>query len=272
MMVALNSMKLYDCGVRTVILLSLCANQVVCDTVDPSSSVWVAGASRVRNLTRIRYETESLGNAIDHSFDLQEQDAAEMNRVFIDLQSVSMQSPSSDPYDPTHVDTRNNTVWAFMSVIMLPPISCESMNKVASLFDTGLLRVNPEVLWMKSTTRRVGSDVCDDGVCPCAKERSGTARYTTRVLELETLCDTNRLALPMDTEFPFVYDSRTAMPFPNKKKRGRLLDEDEVISHFISIAESVFLRFVDSASVNSSTLISNSVMRLSSSSSIDRQV
>jgi hypothetical protein len=74
----------------------------------------------------------------------------------------------------------------------------------------------------------------------------------------------------METEFPFVYDSRTSMPFP--KKKGRLLDEDEVISHFVLLAESVFLRFADSASTNSSTLISSSAMRLSNSVSIDRQV
>lgn len=260
-------MTLFYGVVRPILfVISLYVNHVICDTVDLSSSVWVAGGSRVRNLTRIRYE--SLEDAIDHSFDSQEQGAAEINRVFIDLQPVVMQS--DNPYVSTYANPRNKTVWAFMSVIIIPPVSCESMNKVASLFDAGLLHVNSEVQWMKSTTRRVGSDVCDDGVCPCAKERSGTARYTTRVLELETLCDTNRLALPVETEFPFVYDSRTSMPF--LKKKGRLLDEDEVISHFVLLAESVFLRFADSASTNSSTLISSSAMRLSNSVSIDRQV
>lgn len=268
MMVALSAMKRYSCGVCTVLLVSLCVKQVMCDTADLSLSVWVTGASRVRGLNRIR--DESLEDAIDHSFDVQEHGAAERNRVFIDLQPVVMQSQGVDPCVLTYANSRNKTVWAFMSVIIVPPVSCKSMNKVASLFDAGLLHANSEVVWMKSTTRRVGSDVCNDGVCPCTKERSGTARYTTRVLELETVCETNRLALPTDDEFPFAYDSRTAMPFP--KKKGRLLDEDEVVSHFVLLAESVFLRFADSASINSSTLISNSAMRLSNSVSIDRQV
>jgi hypothetical protein len=272
-MVAWNSMKLYGCEVRHI-LLPLFVNHVMCETVDVSSSVWVPGALRIRNLTRIRYETESLENAIDHSFDSQEQGVTEINRGFIDLQPALMQTSNLNTYFPTYANTpmRNKTVWAFMSVIIIPPISCESVNKVASLFDAGLRRVNSDVPWVRSTARRVGSDVCDDGVCPCTTERSGTARYTTRVLELETLCETNRLALPMDNEFPFVYDSRTAMPFPNKKKRGRLLDEDQVISHFRLMAASIFLRFVDPASINSSTLISSSVMRFSNSVSIDRHV
>ncbi len=222
-MVAWDLMKLYDCRVCNI-LLSLFMNHVICDTIDVSTSVWVAGASRFRNLTRVRYEADSLENAIDHSFDNQEQGATEINRGFIDLQPAFMQSSNQNTYSPTYANTpmRNKTLWAFMSVIIIPPISCESVNKVASLFDAGLLHVNSEVRWVKSTARRVGSDVCDDGVCLCTKERSGTARYTTRVLELETLCEANRLALPMENEFPFVYDSRTAMPFPNKKKRGRL--------------------------------------------------
>ena len=232
-----------------ILLLFLLVGYVACDPLLPSA--W-SGTLLVRNLTRVRYDG-GMEDEMDRSFDSEEQPPPQIKRRFIDLLPVS----SLDADAASVGDGRNKTAWAFMAVVIIPPLSCESMNKVACLFDVSLQHANPEVQWVGSTAVRFGSDACEDGVCPCTKEGSTTARYATRVLELETLCGINRLALPADDEFPFVYDARTAVSYPKRKKRGRRLDvggDDDVISHLMSMAESVFLLFT--ASVNSSTLVS----------------
>ena len=264
-------MKSYDCRFSVILLASL----VGCDVVELLSSVWVPGDVRIRNLTRVVYHGfDGLDDAIDHSFDTaDDQRAIQVKRNFIDLQPAFMRQPHSALNSSVLANMQNETAWAFMSVIIIPPISCESMMKVAYLFDTGLRHANPDARQVESTARRIGSDACgENGVCPCIDERIGTARYTTRVLELETLCEVRRLALPVEDEFPFVYDSRTAMPYPGRKKRGRILDEGEGVGHFMVLAESIFRRFVEADSSNSSTLISSSAMRLSNSTSVDLHV
>ena len=106
-----------------------------------------------------------------------------------------------------------------------------------------------------------------------AREMSELERALALLTAIDAKVSSIAAALPADDEFPFVYDARTAVSYPKRKKRGRRLDvggDDDVISHLMSMAESVFLLFT--ASVNSSTLVSNSALRLSNSLSIDRHV
>jgi hypothetical protein len=138
--------------------------------------------------------------------------------------------------------------WVFMSVIMLPPLSCGSIAMVPRAFDDALLRANPDVevaAAPRSEARRLGSRACVAGACPCAD--TGGDEHATIVLEVETRCGVARLALPSDDEFLFVYDART-----DPSRRYGLLP---------SFADYVLLRLVDTASVSSLTLASSSAMR-----------
>jgi hypothetical protein len=132
---------------------------------------------------------------------------------------------------------------------MLPPLSCGSVARVPRVFDYALLRANPDVGGViQSEARRLGSEVCAGGACPCV-DKGG--KYTTTVLEIETRCGVDRLALPSDDEFLFVYDARTDASRRSGAVYGRLS----------SFADYVLLRFVDTASVSSLTFASNSAMR-----------
>ena len=137
-------------------------------------------------------------SAIDHAFDGRV--VATANRKFIDLQPI---------YTDLHADDAgNSSTWAFMAVIIIPSLSCESVNGVAALFNDAMLGANPDAGWMYSFSRRFGSSVCADGGCPCVD----MSVYSTGVLEVETRCGNSRLALPLDDEFQFAYDARTDMP------------------------------------------------------------
>jgi hypothetical protein len=140
-----------------------------------------------------------------------------------------------------------DATWVFMSVIMLPPLSCGSIAMVPRAFDDALLRANPDVEAIRSEARRLGSKACVAGACPCADHNSGAGGYATIVLEVETRCGAARLALPSDDEFLFVYDARTDV-----SRRYGLLP---------SVADYVLLRLVDTASVSSLTFASSSAMR-----------
>jgi hypothetical protein len=158
--------------------------------------------------------------------------SSQSNRKCIDLQPLA---------------NTTYAAWVFMSVIMLPPLSCGSVAMVPRAFDDALLRANPDAV-VRSEARRLGSAACVAGACPCA-ENGGV--YSTIVLVIETRCGVARLALPTDDEFLFVYDARTDMSRRSGAAYGLLP----------SFADYVLLRLVDTASVSSLTFASSSAMR-----------
>ncbi len=150
-----------------------------------------------------------LSSIIDATFD----DFHEENGPAVQRKTIGLR-PMNQPANET-------SRWAFNTVIMVPSMSCVLMGKVVDVFDGALKHANPKVN-VKSTGRRFESSVCQAGVCPCAETKVG---YDTRVLEIETMCDTDRLFLPLCDEFPFEFDSRSDVPLPFKKRnyRGRLM-------------------------------------------------
>ena len=170
--------------------------------------------------------------------------------MYIDLTPVVVGSPFVN--SSSHPPNDSNNDWVFMSVIMVPPLSCGSVAKVPILFDDGLLRANVGLETVRSVAQRLGSEKCVDGVCPCLDSIDKAGDPAERVLEIETRCSVDRLALPSEDEFLFVYDARTASP-----RRRKLMDPVYYHSNHSSFSEKnhILLRFV---SVSSLTLASSS--------------
>jgi hypothetical protein len=122
-----------------------------------------------------------------------------------------------------HPKMNETSLWAFNTIVMVPSFSCVLMERVVDVFDGALKHANPKFNGLvKSTRRRIDSSVCQSGVCPCTETK---VEDFTRVLEIETISDTDQLFLPLCDEFPFEYDSRSDVPLPFKKRnyRGRVL-------------------------------------------------
>jgi hypothetical protein len=112
--------------------------------------------------------------------------------------------------------TTPDPLWLFMAIVMVPEMSCDSIAKLAHLFNTALQQVNPLVGRMVSTAVRLGGDVCIDGNCFC--DESIEAPHSVRVLELSTSCAASTLLLPSMDEFPFEFDMRSDVPlYPTGK-------------------------------------------------------
>ena len=225
-------------GVFIVVLLAVGLSGD--ESVDTDISLWMPGSVRVKNLTQSGPDVNSLELFMDAAFDERTTSVVKEGQKFIDLEQV-------------YTDSFNGTVWAFKTVIIIPPLSCGSVGKIASLFDDGLRRVNPDYGMVSSTAQRIGADMCVDNICPCLAD--DLLKHATRVLQIETRCGASRLALPSADDFPFAYDARTNMP-PFHKKRGRILD-----GYLSSLVESVRLRLANVISINSSTLASSSALR-----------
>ena len=106
--------------------------------------------------------------------------------------------------------TTPDPLWLFMVIVMVPEMSCDSIAKLALLFNTVLQKVNPHVGRMVSMAERLGTDVCIDGNCFC--DESIEAPHSVRVLELSTSCAASTLLLPLMDEFPFEFDMRSDIP------------------------------------------------------------
>jgi hypothetical protein len=192
-----------------VCLVMFCLGGYYAAAWDVIDSVWLPGPMQIKNLTRAH--PESIDSFMDTAFD--EPINAHVDRKIIGLESVGGRFNSSD------------AVWKFKSVIVIPPLSCGLIGNVASLFDSALKLANPGHDNVSSTAQRLGASPCVDGICPCAADHE--TKYTTSVLEIATLCDTNRIALPSLDDFPFVFDARTDTPPLFVKRKGRIIVFDE---------------------------------------------
>ncbi len=111
----------------------------------------------------------------------------------------------------------NTTRWSFVSIVMVPDISCDSVAGLAGLFDLVLHRVNPGASHVSSKAKRFGLDACVDGICFC--DEITDSPHAVRVLELVTACSMPSLVLPDAGEFPFEFETRSDLP-PARKKKG----------------------------------------------------
>lgn len=219
---SLCHMRRVCCLVLVVLSLSGAAS----DHDGVIDSVWVEGAfNHVRGLARVDAGAE-LAAAIDQFFEpapvflpVVLRGGISLRPVVYDYQAGSVGGVGS--VNATALD--GGGAWAFNTVIMLPPLSCTSVAKMASLFDSVLRYANPDISCsIDSLAMRYGAYVCELGECPCD---DSSVKYETRVLVIETRCCADQLALPTDDEFPFVFDARTDLPPPMNrwKKRGRVL-------------------------------------------------
>ncbi len=130
-----------------------------------------------------------------------------------EISPVVRKSLSGTPQNGNVSSSVNSTeygglVCSFMSIIMIPPMSCDSVVNVVNLFDDTLRNVNPGVIRIASMAVRLGSDVCVSGRCFCDENENVVGENTLRVLKIETLFGSDRLLLPFDAEFPFEFDTR----------------------------------------------------------------
>jgi hypothetical protein len=103
----------------------------------------------------------------------------------------------------------NPIEWVFFTVVIVPLFSCDSTLKTAVIFNEALRRMNPTVDSIRSRPLRLDSDVCIDGECFCDdRKREAGGGNSLRVMEIETVCSSEAIQLPPDTEFPFEYDTR----------------------------------------------------------------
>ena len=129
------------------------------------------------------------------------------------LPVVVRKSLSGTPHGSNFSSTVNSTeygglVCSFMSIIMIPPMSCDSVVNVVNLFDDTLRKVNPDVTHIASTAVRLGPDVCVAGRCFCDESENMMGGSTVRVLKIETLFGSDSLLLPFNIEFPYEFDTR----------------------------------------------------------------
>jgi hypothetical protein len=218
-------------------------------TMSDIPSVWNSGDFVPNDLAQGFIGNFSLEAAIDQALD-------EHPPPLVLRKTITLQPLNPDYSFNISIIDNSSYTWEFMSVIMIPPLTCQSTAMVVPLFNQGLCKVNPTVKdEIRSYARRVGAEACEDGVCPC-EGGGGDVRYVTRVLEVVTVSTVRSLFLPNEDEFPFLYDSRTMIP-PLKKKRGRLLDGDISAFTLYSLG-ATRLRFVDKLFDNSEIRFSNS--------------
>jgi hypothetical protein len=104
----------------------------------------------------------------------------------------------------------NRTEWSFVAIIIIPQLSCDSLDNVIRLFDSALHRENPSAGDIDSKAVRIGGDVCIDGRCFCDGSVDG-------VLEVVTLSDMAELFRPSGVDFPFEFEMRSEPPSPLRK-------------------------------------------------------
>ena len=104
----------------------------------------------------------------------------------------------------------NTTEWSFVAIIIIPQLSCDSLDNVIRLFDSALHRENPSSGDINSKAVRIGGDVCVDGRCFCDGSVDG-------VLEVVTLSDMAELFQPSGVDFPFEFEMRSEPPSPLRK-------------------------------------------------------
>jgi hypothetical protein len=104
----------------------------------------------------------------------------------------------------------NSTEWSFVAIIILPRLSCDSLDNLIRLFDSVLRRENPFAGDIDSKAVRIGGDVCVDGRCFCDGSVDG-------VLEVVTLSNMAELFQPSGIDFPFEFEMRSEPPSPLRK-------------------------------------------------------